>query len=79
LHAKYLNLHYSHMYFLIKHPLFLNHVLANVKLLYYNGKKKIITNCQTKHLGIYDWIHVNLKHTRKNLQDDKKIVGIFKR
>ncbi len=76
LHAKYLNLHYLHGYFLVA---FFNCVLAIVKSLYSNGKKKIVTNCHTKHIGIYDWIHVNLKHTKKNLQHDKKIVGISKK
>jgi hypothetical protein len=50
-----------------------------VKPFYSNGKKKIVTNYQTKHIGIYDSIHANLKHIRKNLQDDKTIVGIPKR
>jgi hypothetical protein len=35
-----------------------------VKPLFYNGKKKIDTNFHTKHFGIYDWIYINLKHTR---------------
>jgi len=35
-------------------------------------KKKIVTNYHTKHLGIYYWIHINLKHTKKKLRDDKK-------
>jgi hypothetical protein len=30
-------------------------------------QKFFVTNCHTKHLGIYDWIHANLKHIRKNL------------
>ncbi len=35
-----------------------------IKPLFYNGKKKIDTKCHTKHLGIYDWIYIHLKHIR---------------
>jgi hypothetical protein len=36
------------------HPFYLYHVFAIVKLLFYNAKKKIDTDCQTEHFGIYD-------------------------
>jgi hypothetical protein len=51
------------------HPFDLYHMFAIIKLLFYNGKKKIDRNCHTKHLGIYDWIYVNFKHTRRWMHD----------
>jgi hypothetical protein len=35
-------------------PFFLNHLLPIVKPFYYNGNKKIVSICRTKHLGNYD-------------------------
>jgi hypothetical protein len=46
------------------HPFYLYHMFVIVKLLFYNGNKKIDMNCHTKHLRIYDQIYVNLKHTK---------------
>jgi hypothetical protein len=43
---------------------YLYHVFLIIKLFFHNGKKKIEMNCHTKHIGIHDWIYVNLKHTR---------------
>ncbi len=47
--------------------------------LFYNGKKKNHNNGQTRHLGNYDWIHFNLKHTIWNMRNDKKTIAISKR
>ncbi len=46
------------------HPFYLYHMFVIVKPLFYNGKTKIDTKCHTKHLGMYDWININFKHTR---------------
>ncbi len=44
---------------------------CKTSLFQWQKKIKIVINYNTKHHGIYDWIHANFKHIIKNLQDDK--------
>jgi hypothetical protein len=49
------------------------------KPLFYNGKRKILTNFHTKHIGINDWIYINFKHTWKIMWNDNKTLGMSQR
>ncbi len=47
--------------------------------IYFTMSTKIYKSGQTKDFGNYDWIHINFKHTRHNIQNDNKTFGISKR
>jgi len=49
------------------------------KPLFYNGKKEVAINFHTEHIGINDWIYINLKHIGENMWNDNKTLGISKR